>query len=361
VPSATSAPFYESPSMEALQKARAQVEAEYIDPRDPHKGHTVYIGELEKEGQPTGEIGLVVLVNEKQSKAELPKEDIVPPQIKVQTNNPDTPPVETVKIDIQQVPQPTPEILRLDSPLATAQARYDPLAIQEWRQCFNTPIPGGPQIAPRGANYVGTLAGMVRLPDRDGRRRWGALTNWHVGVLRKEVGLDICQPSGNSRPFGRLESWSDMRFGQNSTNRTDVALIDTWRDDGPYAPGCHTVGPAQFKIGERSPNWVPTAEQGVGDRVQKSGRTTGHQKGRVVGVGAVSHVGYDQGTARFVNQIIIRGDAGLFSGPGDSGSLILTEDGNRPYALLFAGGGGTTIANPIQFVVEDHGISFDLN
>ena len=39
---------------------------------------------------------------------------------------------------------------------------------------------------------------------------------------------------------------------------------------------------------------------------------------------------------------------GPFSAPGDSGSLIVTQGGNQPVALLFAGGDGLTIGSPID-------------
>jgi hypothetical protein len=42
---------------------------------------------------------------------------------------------------------------------------------------------------------------------------------------------------------------------------------------------------------------------------------------------------------------------------GDSGSLIVTEAGNNPVALLFAGSSTTTIANPIEPVLDYFGVS----
>ena len=84
----------------------------------------------------------------------------------------------------------------------------------------------------------------------------------------------------------------------------------------------------------------------------KSGRTTGVTRGKIVGLNSTTRVGYGEGTATFVDQIILKNNQGRdMSGPGDSGSLILTDD-LRPLCLLFAGGGGTTIANPIKYVLE---------
>lgn len=93
----------------------------------------------------------------------------------------------------------------------------------------------------------------------------------------------------------------------------------------------------------------------LGLRVQKRGRTTELTKGRIVGVDAevrVSGYGPTGATALFVDQLVIEADSGEFSAGGDSGSVILTDDdaGGELVGLLFAGGGGQTIANKMQHV-----------
>jgi len=91
----------------------------------------------------------------------------------------------------------------------------------------------------------------------------------------------------------------------------------------------------------------------LGDDVQKSGRTTEYTQGDVEVVGATSIVNYGpEGNAHFKDQIVIRGKGGTeFSAGGDSGSGIYDMQG-RLGALLFAGGGGVTIANPIHHVTN---------
>ena len=59
-------------------------------------------------------------------------------------------------------------------------------------------------------------------------------------------------------------------------------------------------------------------------------------------------------TANFVGQVVVSG--GSFSGPGDSGSLIVTTDNARPVALLFAGSAIGSIANPIQDVLFEFSV-----
>jgi hypothetical protein len=71
----------------------------------------------------------------------------------------------------------------------------------------------------------------------------------------------------------------------------------------------------------------------LGDRVQKTGRTTEHTRGLVETVGAQVQVDCGTGTATYDDQLVVRADAGEFSG-------------------LFARGEGITIVNRISHVVS---------
>ena len=97
-----------------------------------------------------------------------------------------------------------------------------------------------------------------------------------------------------------------------------------------------------------------------GDRVWKTGRTTGPTDGIVTAIelGDVE-VGYDIGTCTFDGQIEIEGEGSqVFGAGGDSGSLIVDEDG-LACGLLFAvsefggtNGKGLTNANDIRQVLS---------
>ena len=69
------------------------------------------------------------------------------------------------------------------------------------------------------------------------------------------------------------------------------------------------------------------------------------------------------GTARFEDQIVITGRG--FSAEGDSGSLIVTKGlllaDRRPVGLLFAGTVTTTLANPIDLVLDRFDVQIDGN
>ena len=98
-------------------------------------------------------------------------------------------------------------------------------------------------------------------------------------------------------------------------------------------------------------------------RVLKYGRTTGQTNGRIDAINATVNVNYGSpGVARFVNQIIIK--PGNFSAGGDSGSLIVVQKGTdvrSPVGLLFAGGFGITVANPINDILTRFGVTIDGN
>jgi CARDB len=102
----------------------------------------------------------------------------------------------------------------------------------------------------------------------------------------------------------------------------------------------------------------------LGLAVQKYGRTTKLTKGRITGINGTVNVCYEVlyifciKSALYTNQLII--DSPGFSGGGDSGSLIVTDDGTfSPVALLFAGSSTQTIANRIDLVLSYFGVSVD--
>jgi hypothetical protein len=102
----------------------------------------------------------------------------------------------------------------------------------------------------------------------------------------------------------------------------------------------------------------------LGVAVEKYGRTTKLTHGSITGINATVDVCYEVfificvKSAHYVDQLIIT--PGTFSGGGDSGSLIVTDDGTqRPVALLFAGSSAQTIANRIDLVLNHFGVRVD--
>jgi hypothetical protein len=94
----------------------------------------------------------------------------------------------------------------------------------------------------------------------------------------------------------------------------------------------------------------------IGLAVMKSGRTTGLTTGTITSVNTSVSVQYQKGcnsghkfVVSYANQIM----TGAMSAGGDSGSLLLSNDGSpNPVGLLYAGSSSATVYNPAQDVVN---------
>jgi hypothetical protein len=202
-------------------------------------------------------------------------------------------------------------------------------------------------------------AGTIGCRVTDGTNVY-ALSNNHVYANQNQAYLDdiVLQPGtadGGVYPGDKIGTLSDFKpidftfSGKNYIDAavaiSDVSLLrNSTPPDGYGKPSSVTIGPDQFLLGPPI-------------RVQKYGRTTGLTEGEISAINVFVEVCYQQWwifcikSAYFDNQIQISG-AG-FSGAGDSGSLIVTDDGNNnPVGLLFAGSNTTTFANPIDLVLS---------
>ena len=106
---------------------------------------------------------------------------------------------------------------------------------------------------------------------------------------------------------------------------------------------------------------IPASSVAVGRAVAKSGRSTGLTCSTVEATNILTSVSYTVNcdgtgtkfTVQYSNQIgVIGGD---FSGEGDSGSLIVTQDTTSPLALLYAGSDTDTVGNPVADVLNFFG------
>ncbi|MDE0475361.1 MAG: hypothetical protein OXI50_12440 [Gammaproteobacteria bacterium] len=238
-----------------------------------------------------------------------------------------------------------------DLPLpAAAAGTIDP------RGPFPRPVPIGVSTG-----RTGVTAGTIGARVTDGRRTY-ALSNNHVFANRNEanVGDNVIQPGvadGGSDPehaFGTLADFEEIGFCRALAcpeNQVDGAIAETSPDQ--LAAATPSNGYGAPRTGTEEPSLMLA--------VQKYGRTTGHTRGKVTGINAILDVNYRTGRARFVDQIVITGQG--FSAGGDSGSLIVTEGrgrkDRRPVGLLFAGSPNTTIANPIDVVLDRFGVTVD--
>ncbi len=218
--------------------------------------------------------------------------------------------------------------------------------------------PIGPRPAPIGVStgHPNITAGTIGCRVIDGEGNVYALSNNHVYAdeNRASIGDNVLQPGpydGGEDPrdaIGTLYDFEPINFHPRARNTIDaaIALSDTDNldnatpSDGYEIPSSTTVSAI------------------IGQSVQKYGRTTGMTSGVITAINATVRVGYDSGTARFINQIII--EPGGFSAGGDSGSLIVTNNEScNPVGLLFAGSSTVTVANPIDDVLNAFGVTVD--
>lgn len=149
--------------------------------------------------------------------------------------------------------------------------------------------------------------------------------------------------------FADLERFVNIELGGVLTNRVDAAI-------GRLLPGI-AFNAQICSIGAIAGTTMATELM----RVQKHGRTSGLTHGAVTDIAYDALVGMDHSNpsvvALFRDQIRISGTPATpaFGLGGDSGSVVVTEDGNQAVGLYFAGppSGNYGVANKIENVLAD--------
>ena len=317
----------------------------------------VGVGEVFKDGKPTGEIGIVVYVSKKVPKEKLHPKHVLPREVK------------GIRVDVQE----SGRFVALGEP---KKSRTD-----RWR-----PAPAGVSIG----HYKITAGTLGYVVFKETLNYPMILSNNHVLAKTNEgeIGDPITQPGpydGGRVPddvIAHLEEFIPIKFERES--RCSISMLIVKALNAIYsALGRKTrfkavveeynlvdaalARPIEPDIVSRNilegPDLIEgyTEEYNVGDRVCKSGRTTGLTCGIVSSVDATVRVGYAEGVAIFVDQIIVRPEnlERIVAG-GDSGSLVYLRDEPIAYGLLFAGSedGTILIANKIVHVVNALKIRF---
>ncbi len=218
------------------------------------------------------------------------------------------------------------------------------------------PAPGGVSVGHYRitAGTIGCLARGRRAPRN---ARLLILSNNHVLANSNDgkYGDSIIQPGaydGGVSTRDRiaiLERFVPLLFGSGNVNYVDAATGWAWpalvRRELVYLSKGQ---PLFFRISNQ------VAAPYLGMIVGKSGRTTQLTVGRIIDINWSGWVNYGSGRkAFFRDQFVIRGLSGDFSAGGDSGSSIWTWNNQRyVVGLLFAGGGGLTIANKMGRVLD---------
>jgi Fibronectin type III domain len=204
-------------------------------------------------------------------------------------------------------------------------------------------------------------AGTIGARVKDSSGRVFALSNNHVYANQNDASLGdiVLQPGtydGGIYPddkIGELYAFQPIDFSGGSNTMDAAIALSSVESLGNSTPE-GGYGTPSSQIGDAF----------IGLNVQKYGRTTGLTHGTVSGIDFNVQVCYEQlwifctKSAYFSDQIEISGSG--FSGGGDSGSLIVTDDGNnKPVGLLFAGSDTTTFANRIDLVLNAFGVTID--
>ncbi|MBT7188543.1 hypothetical protein HN911_14610 [Candidatus Bathyarchaeota archaeon] len=347
------------------------------------KRNVVGLGEAEKEkdGRKTGKKGLTVYVEAKVAKNRIQEQDLIP---KI---------VEGVRTDVVVLERS--EALPLHEGF---EDRFD-----GWRRPFMM----GDEIGPTYHLQCGTIGMISRIPFVGWTAQDIGLTNWHVlhSPFTEQIDIldhHVSQPGwpkhGQPAPefIGKVFAHSTLD-PTTPYNKVDAAFFTLekpggnprkpapgWNAPGSFwdgqidaitqrgylkdAGGAHLLGWPHYHAnfaalirdinapGGFRPQPLGLGTVEIGDRVWKSGRTTGVTTGTVMATNYNCGVSYGGklGIVRFTKQLMVRrdddfNDPEVIVSPGDSGSGVFDETGNL-VGLLFAGGKKHYIANVIQTV-----------
>lgn len=357
---------------ELLQPRRRGVE-ELIHPEPPPANVVgVASGVKWKNGEPTGDPAVLVLVTHKLDKGELADEDRVPTSI----GDSKTDVLAIGFPTIEQVQTPVAEngmgLLEDELLIRSSHAPRAP-AIPRAPTVPQAPLFGAEMLArrtrPAEGGYsvghykitAGTIATCVYdlLP---GARTGSTpihgigippavyiLSNNHVlaNVNAALAGDPILQPGpfdGGTIPgdiIARLSRFIPITLEPPTPRLLHNNFVDAAVAQGEFHDLDREIYWSGYVRG-----WRRKASVGVGLVVQKTGRTTNHTTGRITAINATIDVGFGGGRiGRFKDQIVTTD----MSAGGDSGSLIMTLD-EVAVGLLFAGSSVATIANQIENV-----------
>jgi hypothetical protein len=243
------------------------------------------------------------------------------------------------------------------------------VALEDPTARFPRPVPTGVSTG-----HPNITAGTIGARVRDALGNVYALSNNHVYAdqNRADLGDPALQPGpfdGGQSPadqIGTLDSFVPIDFTFSGYNLMDAAIaLSSTADLGNATPadGYGTPGLTIYGDADADGYFDDTADL-LNLAVQKYGRTTGLTHGTITEVNVFVEVCYEVfyiwciKSAYMYDQLGIAGVG--FSGGGDSGSLIITDDAQKnPVGLLFAGGSDRTFANRIDLVLNAFGVTID--
>lgn len=318
------------------QKAHSKTVGEFLKPRKlPANVVGMGVGVKWKNGQPTGEPALVVLVTHKVPREQLGESDMVP--LKLQDMQTD---VLAIGYPFAEGSEPP------DTGARTLTGRVRPAkggcSVGHHKITAGTIGTCVYDLLPEGSNSPSGQG--IGIPSK-----YYILSNNHVlaNSNNAAAGDPILQPGpydGGSDPADRiavLSRFIPITLDPPVNREQHNNLVDAAIAEGQFIDLDREI----YWIGHVR-GWRLKADVNVGTLIKKTGRTTNFTTGRITAVSATVDVGYGGGkVARFKDQIVTTN----FSDGGDSGSLVTTLD-NVAVGLLFAGSAKATILNQIENV-----------
>jgi len=320
----------------SIQKVHEAAVGELLDPMKP-RANVVGIGAgvKWKNGEPTGEPALLVLVSYKVEKDQLSKADIVPAKL------------QEMQTDVLAVGYPYAGGTEpLEAGIQTLAKRARPArggySVGHYQITAGTIATCVYDILPAGT--ISPPAHGIGIPPK-----YYILSNNHVlaNSNAASIGDPILQPGpydGGTNPADRIATLSrfvPITFDPPVPRASHNNLVDCAIAGGEF----HDLDREIYWNGPVR-GWRRKVGVTVGTIVKKTGRTTNFTTGRITAVNATIDVNYGGGkVARLKDQMVTTN----MSAGGDSGSLVMTVD-NVAVGLLFAGSSVAMIANQIENV-----------
>ena len=353
----------------------------------------VGLGYKDAKGEPTDELAIVAMVEQKKPKEALRDEDMIPPEIEGAKTD-----VLEVGLIRAQVNSGSRDSWRPTIPPGTTIGHYlvtagtfgalvydsatgDPLILSNNHvlansndTLLNDPIlqPAATDGGVRPGDVVATLDRYLNLvyvgdPYTGGQVLIGGQDSTPTEEPKPTTPIPSTQPDGCATLLVSLGN------GLARLNNSQTRLTTTQAAAQAFDPNDATTVEAQAVIPENTIDAAlarpvdaamfsneirhigritGTKTVTLGMKVRKTGRTTDFTEGTVTVVNTVVDVGYNTAagkkTARFTGQVMTTG----MSAGGDSGSLVVAADSQDAVGLLFAGSGTTTLFNPINLVLQ---------
>jgi hypothetical protein len=216
----------------------------------------------------------------------------------------------------------------------------------------------GSSCAPSGENYSGTFGAILHKTGN--AKKIFILSNNHVlaACNHTPVSMPILSPSNSDARPGSKAPGEIARHSEICELRSGVpALVAPCQEDLAIAevPDPNTVSSWQGDIEGGFDTPAHAIAPRTGMRVKKWGRTTGLTTGVIESHSTLTHVQYKykyfSAMVYFRDVWFVRSeDTDPFVLPGDSGSLVVTEDETKAIGVVFAGGQGYGVIVPMPHV-----------